>query len=84
METLKENVIVKTERNPEVTSYKEVLKLQNRITELEFELRALQKDYDDLEEKYEEQNEELEELKAQPQTLAENKEQDFFSRAGTW
>lgn len=84
IETLKENVIVKAERNPEVTSYKEVLKLQNRITELEFELRALQKDYDDLEEKYEDQNEELEELKAQPQTLAENKEQDFFSRAGTW
>lgn len=84
IETLKENLTVKTERNPEVTSYKEVLKLQNRITELEFELRALQKDYDDLEEKYDDQSEELEELKANPTTLAETKPEDFFTRAGTW
>lgn len=84
IETLQEIAPAKIERNPEVTSYKEVLKLQNKITELEYELKALQKDYDELEIKYEEQKEEFEELKETAPQLAEGEQKDFLSRAGTW
>lgn len=65
--------------NPEVTTYSEVLKLKNRITELEFENRALQSKIDDLEEELEELEEQLE---TEPETLKEAP--DFLSRAGEW
>lgn len=79
-----ENALTKPEpparNNPEVTTYTEVLKLKNRITELEFENKALLKRIDELEEEIEELEEELE---TAPTTLQEN-QPDFLSRAGEW
>lgn len=68
-----------TRNNPEVTTYSEVLKLKNRITELEFENKALQKQIDELQEEIEELEEEAENA---PETLKE--QPDFLSRAGEW
>lgn len=85
IETLKENVVVKKEsNNPEITTYKEVLKLQNRITELTYENQALQKEVDDLEEEIDELKSELEEQKENAPALGEGQSKDFLERAGSW
>lgn len=65
--------------NPEVTTFSEVLKMKNRITELEFENAALKAQIDDLEEQVEELEEQAEQA---PETLKE--QPDFLSRAGEW
>lgn len=68
--------------NPEVTSYSEVLKMQNRITELTFENSALKKQVEEFEEQIEELEEQIEELEETPK-LAEEP-QDFLTNAGKW
>lgn len=67
--------------NPEVTSFSEVLKLKNRITELEFEVKDKQRRIDELEEELDELEEQLEN---QPATTLKEPTDDFLSRAGDW
>lgn len=69
--------------NPNVTSYSEVLKLQVRIKELEFENERLAKEVADLEEQIEELEEQIESQPAE--NLSEGEpEEDVLERAGKW
>ena len=90
-ETLKENSKIvdipmqqKTvKENPNVTSYSEVLKLQVRIKELEFENESLQKQISELEEQVDELEEQLETVPDENLSEAQPVE-DLLERAGKW